>query len=92
MDELELELIDAGADDIDVDEEEQIVRAYTEFENFLKMQKILEEKGLDMRSAEVQRIPNTSVSLTDEQMDDVAKLIDRMEEDDDVQSVFHNIA
>jgi transcriptional/translational regulatory protein YebC/TACO1 len=56
------------------------------------MQKILEEKGLDMRSAEVQRIPNTSVSLTDEQMDDVAKLIDRMEEDDDVQSVFHNIA
>jgi YebC/PmpR family DNA-binding regulatory protein len=92
MDELEMALIDAGADDIEVDEEENVVIAYTEFESFLKMQKALEEKALDVRSAEVQRIPNNSVSLTDEQMDDVAKLIDRMEEDEDVQNVFHNIA
>ncbi|TAE28716.1 MAG: YebC/PmpR family DNA-binding transcriptional regulator [Candidatus Kapaibacterium sp.] len=92
MDELEMDLIDAGAEDIEVDEEEQIVRAFTEFESFAKMQKVLEEKSLDVRSAEIQRIPNNSVSLTDEQMDDVAKLIDRIEEDEDVQNVFHNIA
>jgi YebC/PmpR family DNA-binding regulatory protein len=92
VEELEMELIDAGADDIEIEEEEQMVLAFTEFENFLKMQKVLEEKGLNVHSAEIQRIPNTSVSLTDEQMDDVAKLIDRMEEDEDVQNVFHNIA
>ncbi len=92
MDELEMDLIDAGAEDIEVDEEEQTVRALTEFESFAKMQKVLEEKGLDVRSAEIQRIPNNSVALTEEQMDDVAKLIDRIEEDEDVQNVFHNIA
>lgn len=92
MDELEMDLIDAGAEDIEVDEEEQIVRAYTEFESFAKMQKVLEEKGLDVRSADIQRIPSNTVSLSDEQMDEVAKLIDRIEEDDDVQNVFHNIA
>jgi YebC/PmpR family DNA-binding regulatory protein len=92
MDELEMDLIDAGAEDIDVDEEEQTATAYTEFEGFAKMQKVLEEKGLDVRSAEIQRIPSNTVSLSDEQMDEVAKLIDRIEEDDDVQNVFHNIA
>ena len=92
MDDLEMDLIDAGAEDIDVDEEEQIAIAYTEFESFAKMQKVLEEKGLDVRSAEIQRIPNNTVSLSDDQMDEVAKLIDRIEEDEDVQNVFHNIA
>lgn len=92
MEELELDLIDAGADDIDVDEEEGVVTAYTEFENFAKMQKALEEKHIETTSAELQRIPSTTVSLSEEQMDEVAKLIDRIEEDDDVQNVFHNIA
>jgi YebC/PmpR family DNA-binding regulatory protein len=92
LDELELELIDAGADDVEVDEEEGIIIAYTDFEGFLKMQRTLEEKGLDVKSGELQRIPNNTTSLTDEQMDEVGKLIERIEEDEDVQSVFHNIA
>jgi YebC/PmpR family DNA-binding regulatory protein len=92
LDELELDLIDAGAEDVEVDEEEGIIIAYTEFENFTKMQRTLEDKNLDVKNAELQRIPSTTVSLTDEQMDEVGKLIDRIEEDDDVQHVFHNIA
>ncbi len=92
LDELELDLIDAGADDVEVDEEEGLIIAYTEFEGFAKMQRTLEEKGLDVKSAELQRIPNTATSLSEEQMDEVGKLIDRLEEDDDVQNVFHNIA
>jgi YebC/PmpR family DNA-binding regulatory protein len=92
MEELELDLIDAGADDIEVDEEEGIVTAYTDFEHFVKMQKTLEEKHIETTTAEVQRIANNTTSLSDEQMDEVGKLIDRLEEDDDVQNVFHNIA
>jgi YebC/PmpR family DNA-binding regulatory protein len=91
MDELELDLIDAGADDVEVDDEEGVVTAYTEFENFLKMQRTLEEKHIETMMAELHRIPASTVGLTEEQMDEVAKLIDRIEEDEDVQHVFHNI-
>jgi YebC/PmpR family DNA-binding regulatory protein len=91
MDDLEMDLIDAGAEDIEVDDDEGVATAYTEFENFLKMQKMLEDKKIETTMAEVHRIPSNTVGLTDEQMDDVAKLIDRIEEDDDVQHVFHNI-
>ncbi len=92
MDDLELELIDAGADDVEVDEEDGIVTAFTDFENFAKMQHTLENNHIEVISAEMQRIPNTTVELTEEQMDEVGKLIDRLEEDEDVQNVFHNIA
>lgn len=91
MDDLELDLIDAGAEDVDVDTDEGIVTAYTEFEAFTKMQRILEEKKIEVSSAELQRLPNSTVNLTEEQMDEVAKLIDRIEDDEDVQNVFHNI-
>ncbi|MCS6807398.1 MAG: YebC/PmpR family DNA-binding transcriptional regulator [Bacteroidota bacterium] len=92
LDELELDLIDAGAEDVDVDDDEGVIIAYTDFEGFAKMQKTLEDKGIDVQSAELQRIPNTTITLSEEQMDDVAKLIERIEEDEDVQNVFHNIA
>ncbi len=88
--ELELTLIECGADDIEMDEEEAI--AYSEFSNFIAMQKKLEERGLSPTVSEIQRIPANTVSLTDEQSEELAKLIDRIEEDDDVQSVYHNIA
>lgn len=88
--ELELILIECGADDIEMDEEEAI--AYSEFSNFIAMQKNLEERGLSPTVSEIQRIPANTVSLTDEQSEELAKLIDRIEEDDDVQSVYHNIA
>jgi YebC/PmpR family DNA-binding regulatory protein len=88
-DELELELIDCGADDIEV--EDGIVTAYTAFENYTSMQKALEEKGVAVRTSEIRRVPTTTVALTDEQSEDLAKLIDKIEEDDDIQNVWHNI-
>ncbi len=92
MDDLEMTLIDCGADDIEVDEEDKIVTAYTSFESFGQMQKKLEEAKIVFTNAELQRLPLNTVTLTDEQMDEVATLIDRLEEDDDVQAVYHNIA
>ena len=57
-----------------------------------KMQKALEEKGITPISAEVEWVPSTTVPVTDEQAEDVSKLIERLEQDDDVQKVFHNMA
>lgn len=91
-DDLEMELIDAGAEDIEVDTEENVMTAYTDFNNFVHMQRALEEKKIEALTAEMQRLPLNTVSLTEEQMDEIMKLVDRIEEDDDVQNVFHNIA
>jgi len=87
--ELELELIDFGAEDIQVEDNEIIV--YTEFSDFARMQKALEEKNIAVTSAEMERIPNTTTELTEEQAEPIMELIEKLEEDDDVQSVFHNI-
>lgn len=91
-DDLEMELIDAGAEDIDIDNDENIMIAYTDFGNFVHTQRALEEKKIDVVSAEMQRIPLNTVTLTDEQMDEISKLVEKIEEDEDVQNVFHNIA
>ncbi len=89
IEELELELIDFGADDIYEHEGEIIIE--TAFTDFGTMQKALEEKGLNVVSAELQRIPNTRTELTDEQAEEIENLIERIEEDDDVQAVYHNM-
>lgn len=89
LEELELELIDFGADEI-VEEEGEIV-VYTAFEDFGKMQKALEEKGIEVKESELQRLPTTTTDLSDEQAEDVIELIEKLEEDDDVQAVFHNM-
>lgn len=88
--ELELELIDFGAEEIEVDENEIIV--YTAFEDFGKMQKVLEEKNIDVISSDLQRFPLSTVEVTEEQRAEIEKLIDRMDEDDDVNEVYHNMA
>lgn len=90
LDELELDLIDAGAEDIQRDEEETIV--YTKFVDFGQMAKFLESKGLEPKSSELQYIPTTTKELSEEQQDEVLKLIETLEADDDVQTVFHNLA
>ncbi len=90
-DDLELELIDAGAEDVEVDTEENVMHAYTDFSTFGKMQRALEDKNIEVLSSEMLRIPLNTVSLSDEQMEEIAKLLDRIEEDDDVQNVFDNI-
>ncbi len=89
MEELELELIDFGAEEVFEDEGEIFV--YTSFANFGPMQKALEEKGFEVVSTELQRIPTTSVQLNGDQEKEVADLIEKIEDDDDVQAVFHNM-
>lgn len=89
LDDLELELIDAGLDDIASDENE--IYVYCSFNDFGAMSKALEEKGINVISAEKQRIPNTLVELDEAQQEEVLKLVEAMEQDDDVQQVFHNL-
>lgn len=89
MEELELELIDFGADEIEGDAEEIVV--YTAFTDFGAMQKALEAKKLNIISSELERIPTSTVELTDEQIAEVMILINKLEEDDDVQTVYHNM-
>ncbi|RYU82852.1 YebC/PmpR family DNA-binding transcriptional regulator [Hymenobacter persicinus] len=98
LDELELELIDAGAEDVYADQEEDehgavkdFIVVETAFTDFGQMQKALEEKGLNVVSANLQRVPNTTVSLEGEQLDEVMALIEKFEEDDDVQAVYHTL-
>lgn len=90
LDEMELELIDAGAEDIERQEDEIIV--YTKFTEFGHMLKFLESKQLDAKSSELQYIPTTTKELTEEQQDEVLKLVEVLESDDDVQAVYHNLA
>lgn len=87
---LELELIEHGAEEIEETDKELII--YTRFADFGSMQKVLEEKKISIISAEKQRIPNTTVELNEAQQNEVRELIETLEEDDDVQAVFHNMA
>lgn len=90
LEELELELIDFGLEEIGEDSEGNIIirAAFNEFGN---MAKALEEKGINIISAELKRIPSTTVELGEEQAKEVLELIDRLEQDEDVQQVFHNL-
>ena len=87
---MELEFIDYGAEEIELDENEIVI--YTAFEEFGAMQKVLEEKGINIISSELQRFPLSTVAVTDEQRAEIDKLIDKMDEDDDVNEVYHNMA
>jgi len=89
LEELEMELIDFGADEIESDDEEIVI--YTAFTDFGNMQKALEAKKLNIISSELERIPNTTIELTDEQIEEVMILVGKLEEDDDIQTVYHNL-
>lgn len=90
VDELELDLIDAGAEDIDRNEEEIVV--YTKFTEFGHMQKFIESKHLEAKSQELQYLPTTTKELSEAETDEVLKLVELLEADDDVQNVYHNLA
>jgi YebC/PmpR family DNA-binding regulatory protein len=90
LDELELDLIDAGAEDIQRDEEETVI--YTKFTEFGHMLKFLESKKLEAKSSELHYIPNATKELSEAEQDDVLKCIGALEADDDVQNVYHNLA
>jgi YebC/PmpR family DNA-binding regulatory protein len=89
IEELEFELIDAGAEEVFLDEGGIII--YGDFPSFGNIQKALEEKNYEILSSGFDRIPNTLKQLSTEHMEDVYKLLEKIEEDDDVQNVFHNM-
>lgn len=91
MDDIELDLIDGGAEEIELGDE-NTVYVYTAFEDFGQMQAKLEELGIEVKEASLQRFPQVTKELTDEQKEDIEKLIEKFEDDDDVQKVFHNMA
>lgn len=89
LEELELELIDFGGDEMDVDGEEVII--YGDFTSFGALQKYFESQGTEIISAEFERIPHDTKELTEAQQEEVEKLISKLEEDEDVQNVFHTM-
>ncbi|MEO8147327.1 MAG: YebC/PmpR family DNA-binding transcriptional regulator [Bacteroidia bacterium] len=90
VEELELELIDFGANE--VLEDDEFIYIYTTFEDFGKMAKALEDKNIEVMSAELLREPLNTVELTTEQEAEVQLMLDKIEDDEDVQNVFHNMA
>lgn len=90
IEDLELELIDFGLEEIGEDADGNIV-IRTPYTDFGIMSKALEDKKIEVISAELTRIPMNTVELTEEQSVDVFKLIDHLEQDDDVQKVYHNL-
>lgn len=93
--ELELELIDHGLEELSAatgDKGEALLVLHCAREEFGNLQSALEERGLKVESSGFEWIPKTKTDLSDEQEEDIAKLVDRLEQDDDVQSVFHNLA
>jgi DNA-binding regulatory protein, YebC/PmpR family len=89
LEDLELELIDYGVDDMEHDEDEIVL--YGPFEEFANIQNYLEGNGFEIVSAEFERIPNDLKEVTDEQREKIDKLLEKFEEDEDVQNVFHNM-
>lgn len=89
QDELEMELIDGGAEDIEVNEGFAVVTSA--MEDFGNVNKKLEDLGIDVESAGLQRIPNNLNAVDNDTFPKVMKLIDKLEDDDDVQKVYHNM-
>ena len=92
VEEFEFEMIDQGAEEIDKDEEENVIIIYGQFADFGNIQSGLEEKGLEIKEAALERIPLETKELTEEDEEIVNKLIERLEDEDDVQQVFHTMA
>ena len=100
LEELELELIDYGLEEIEEDVEPQehgddkaIIRVYGEFTSFGELSKAIEDKGIELNKANIEYIANTPLEMTDEeQLEEIETLIEKLEDDDDVQKVYTNIA
>jgi transcriptional/translational regulatory protein YebC/TACO1 len=89
IEEFELELIDYGVQEVFVEDENIII--YAEFGSFGPIQRYLEEKSIEIVSAEFERIPTEQKELNAEQQAEIEKLLARLEEDDDVNNVYHNM-
>ena len=88
-DDFEMEMIDGGAEDVEKDDEEVMIT--TAFEDFGSLSHKLDELGIEAKSAELQRIPNLTKEVSEEQFKANMKMLERFEEDDDVQNVYHNM-
>ena len=89
LEDLELELIDYGVEEVVEDENDVVL--YAGFPEYSNLQKYLEENGFEIQSAEFERIPNDLKEITEEQREQVMKLIEKIEDDEDVQNVYHNM-
>ncbi|MEO6868080.1 MAG: YebC/PmpR family DNA-binding transcriptional regulator [Ginsengibacter sp.] len=90
IDDLELDLIDFGLEEIGEDSEGNII-IRTHYNDFGNMSKALEQKKIEVITSELTRIPSTSVDLNEDDANEVLKLVDHLEQDDDVQKVYHNL-
>lgn len=87
-DDLMLQVLEAGAEDMETSEE--VFEIYTEPENFMDVKESLEAEGFEFATAEITMVPQTEAELNEEQLEKMEKLIDMLEDDDDVQDVYHN--
>lgn len=90
LEEMELELIDAGLESLEVEDGTVVITG--EFSSFASLCQAVEQLGIAGVKASLKRLPTQPIELTEEQMQDVEKILDRIEDDDDVQAVFTNIA
>ena len=89
VEDLELELIDYGVDEIEMDDDGIVL--YGDFKSYSDIQNYLEKSGFEIHSAEFERIPTDTKTLNEEQRAQIEKLLERFEEDEDIQNVFHNM-
>ncbi len=90
LEELEFEMIDFGLEKIEVDED--TVYVYGDYTNFGNLSEAFEKKEIEMTKANLQRIPNAPQEFSDEEMEEIEKMLDKLEDDDDIQEVYTNIA
>lgn len=90
LEELELELIDAGLEEIE--EEDGIVLVTADYKDFGSLNKAFEDLGIELTKAKLERISNNPQEFTEEQQEDIGKLIEKLEDDDDIQAIYTNIA
>jgi len=91
IEELEFDLIDAGIERIEKDEDGTIL-IYGDYTSFGTLQTALEERTIEVAKSNLERIPTSPVEFTEEQLIDIDKMLDKIEDDDDIQQVFTNIA
>lgn len=90
IEELELSLIDGGLEEIE--ENDGVVYAQADYTQFGEMSKILEDLNIEVKKASLKRIATSPVEFSDDQLEEIEKLIDKLEDDDDVQAVYTNIS
>jgi len=90
LEELELSLIDGGLEEIE--ENEGVIYAYADYTQFGDLNKLLEDMNIEIKKATLKRIPTSPVEFSDEQLEEIEKMLDKIEDDDDVQAVYTNIA